>query len=295
MKVIISESQYYSIHLYETQHYPKFLEPISIKMINNIEGIMDNMLIDGSYEYNGFIKLNCRYCDDIEVHLTIDYNADINDKKEYRASYYCYDDKVNEMGKLISPEINLRIPCKDNKYDTVLLSGVISHELTHLYDDWIRINNGLSSGTRKELNVDTTNLLVDNITDEGTLNQCISMFLYLLLDSEKKAFLTQTFVELKKYKCTQDNYKDVIKKTLLYNNINKTYKIFKANIDNVEPRKVKEIITMMKRKYSSIKIPNNLNSSDYDYIEKLKAFFSVNYKRLMQKFYSLVSYYISNL
>ena len=94
----------------------------------------------------------------------------------------------------------------------MLLKTSLSHELTHLYDDWSELSRAKIGVNFNQKNVDTTKFIGNNFSKSNNdLLKKLAMLSYMSLNVEKQAFLSQTVQELESIGCNLYNYKEKLK------------------------------------------------------------------------------------
>ena len=126
----------------------------------------------------------------------------------------------------------IQCPSKNKKVMFPLLKVVLSHEITHLYDDWSELMRNGSDINYFNKNIDTTNFINSSFQMNDELYKSLSIMAYMSLKVERQAFISQTVQELESLGCTLTNYKQKIKETTLYNNISNGYNNLLKEINN---------------------------------------------------------------
>lgn len=292
----INEVQYADMFLNEERHYPKFLDKLKMDVTRAIEVEIDKRTKDKQYHFNTNISINSEYCDEINIDVTLQPYGDINDRLQYQASYY-NDNNYLQNGKLIWPQLIIMCPFVNHITDYFRLYYSVSHELTHLYDDWMSLKYGRKSILSYPQNRDTI-LFSQRAIKMGTdLGKGIGMLSYLSLKVERQAFLSQTVQELKGLGCTQFNYKEKLKETVFYGNLTKSYKLFYEGINNTYDEDLVRLNKWVIRKFPKASVPKYdvkiMNAEQYR--QKLMCWADKIYHQTMKKYGSVVSYYVDEL
>lgn len=280
----------------EERHYPKFLDYLKNKICNEIIAQISKHISNGVFSFKKILNANSEYCDNILFNININPNGDINDDKSYNAYYYnMYNNLYN--GKLYSPIIMVNCPYSNGKTNYDIIKTCISHELTHLYDDWNSLKNGNESITRQDINIDSTNLLKELMDSTSEFKRGIGGLVYLSFKTEQNAFLSQTVQELEGLGCNHNNYKETIKKTILYRNITKSYRMFYNGIKNTNETTLFEFNKLICSKFPKSNIPKYpLNSFNLNiYKNKLSKWAEKIYYKIIKNYGYVVSFYLDEL
>lgn len=292
----INENQYHSLFLDEERHYPKFLDNLKFNVSCKIYERLNDMIGGEVYKNTFTLPVDCEYVDEILVGATITVGGDLTDPKSYTARYFNNDPNL-VFGKVHKPVLIISCPSSDGKIDLMTLTYVLSHELTHLYDDWVSISNGNGCISANDTISDTTSLIGLESIPDNTILKDIAFLSYMSLKTEKQAFLSQTVQELKALDCTMWNYKEVIKKTTLYNNVYKAHKNFTEAIENLDSEQLYDICKYITDNHPNANVPqmslNVFNPEKYKI--KLMKWADKNYKDIMKRYGSVVSYYLDGL
>lgn len=269
----INEVQFRKLFLIEKLHYDyKFLSPLLknveeklyVKIDEKIKLIKNNNL--KKYTFSNIIKLNeNKYCDTIVFSINI--TKTDNNTSNVVAQYVNHKGELDSFTKkLIEPLIKINIVL-DNKYDynRLYLHSYLSHELTHLIDDYEELIKGNTSLSYK--NVTGTLEILRNLSIVNPIFQTIFNIIYTGYKFEKKAFINQSYHELKKVGCTPENYKEKYKETLPYQNYIRMYDKAIETLQNANNNDLKDanffICTNIKDK-NIPRIPvNNFNTEIY--------------------------------
>ena len=202
----INEAQYADMFLNEERHYPKFLDSIKVNVFKFVFDIIQKCIKKRIKEYQTVMKLDCEYCDEIIFKLMLCYGLDTKDKRLYKAYYLNNYNKLHN-GKIYKPQIIIDVPINNGKTNCFILDYSVSHELTHLYDDWTALRNGNESISFQAKNVYSNDMIQYLMKCGREFEKGIAMLSYLSLKVKKQAFLSQTVQELKQIGCSQFNYR----------------------------------------------------------------------------------------
>lgn len=298
MRIIkINEQQYHSLLMNEELHYPKFLDKLKDYVSMHVHIKIKEELKNKNYSFQFLLPCDSEYTDSIWFDVNIDPNGDITDKRLYNCFYY---NQYNSLfnGKLRNPKIIVNCPCKNKTVTFLLLKTALSHELTHLYDDWNELSRNKTGINFVQKNQDTTklvNMYAKQKTDD--LLKSISFLSYTSLKVEKQAFLSQTIQELEEIGCTLFNYKEKIKETIIYNNINKTYKTIVSKINSTDEETLFNFNQCIIDIVPKANIPK-LNVGQFDaerYRSMLLEWAEKTHHHMMKYYGSVVQYYLDKL
>lgn len=293
---MINEIQYADMFLNEERHYPKFLENLKTRTFEFVFEIIEKCQKSRIYEYQAIMNIDCEYCNEIIFDITLRNGLDIGDKRLYRAYYV---NNYNQLynGKLYKPQITIDVPINNRRTNYFMIDYLISHELTHLYDDWMRMREGKESISMNATNAETTNVVNYLLSCEDEMCRGVGVIAYLSLKVERKAFLSQTVQELKGLGCNQFNYKEKLKETTLYNNLTKGYRMFCYGMKNSNRDELYLLNVKIIKTYPKANIPKcDIKTFNYDeYCRKLSKWVNNVYHQTMKKYGSVVSYYIDEL
>lgn len=246
----LNEQQCRKMFLGETMHYPAFLDKLKGDVYTSVSARIISMLNDGRMTDKFCVKLDSDYVDAIDVSVILFPSEDIFDEHLYAASYLNSDGELDN-GKLRKPKLSVKAPINDGLTDLGTVKYMLSHELTHLYDDWNSIRNGYGAICNNENNVYATEFLERYISKEdGDLTRSLAFLAYISLKTEKQAFASQTVEELAKLGCEQWNYKEKIKETSFYKNVVLSYNDIVDAIEKIDDMS----LVILDRKISSVKL-----------------------------------------
>ena len=292
----INESQYRDMFLNETMHYPKFLDSLKEEVCTKVASHIANMIKSGVCDDEFMLDVDCEYVDKIVMHIKLDRDKDIRDKKAIHADYFNSSD-VLVNGKLYKPTIRLFCPVNGEVYNYFAVKYRLSHELTHLYDDWNSIRNGNGSICRSPQNMDTTEFLKDSATGAQPVLRNVAFLAYMSLNTERQSFLSQTVQELEGLGCNQWNYREKLKETDTYNNITKSHEGVVNCANNMTDTDLHMLNLWVTSQFPKASIPK-LNIGNFDaerYRTMLLKWAERVYHETMKSYGSVVQYYIDNL
>ena len=191
----------------------------------------------------------------------------------------------------------IQCPSKNKKVMFPLLKVVLSHEITHLYDDWSELIRNGSGINYFNKNIDTTNFINSSFQMNDELYKSLSIMTYMSLKVERQAFLSQTVQELESLGCTLTNYRQKIKETTLYNNISKGYNNLLKEINNSSDYILYNCNLYILNTHPKANLPK-MNIGDFDaekYREKLSKWSDFVYHDTMKMYGSIVQYYLNQL
>lgn len=293
----INESQYKKLFLNEEMHYPAFLDGIKETVSNQLIKYIGDMIKHNIMDHSFVIRLDCEYTDELVIEIHMFQSDSIDDERDY---FVIYINERNRLvnGKLYHPKIKIQCPICKKKYNPLELHYRIAHEVTHLYDDWMSLRNGNGGICQNKINSDTEDF-VRRVMRENSDKYLVDLaFLcYMSLKVERQAFLSQTIQELEYLGCTRGNYKDVLKRTSTYKNLNKSYCGVIDFLDASGDDTLSRINIFIVESFPKASIPK-LNLGDFDpnrYRQMLSKWAKRIYHNTMKSYGSVVQYYIQKL
>lgn len=281
--------------LSEERHYPSFVhnmvDEFSHTLYNVVYGMISNRIEN---KRKGFVPKNNNIVHSVLYGIHINYNDDINQYSNYRASYISdFYDKIEE--KINCATIEIYLPSINNTTNIELLDACLTHEVQHLYDDWFEQKNGKETIANFSKNVDTTRNLANALTtssDYKDIMKAISATAYLGLKMEMKAFVTQSFSEFKRIDCNCFNYKQKYKDTLSYKNYNKIKTDYINIINNAEQDILELVYNRCIEHYKDVNIPKVKNKEDLKQV--LTKWANNIYNIFIHKYGSILSYWLDS-
>lgn len=298
----------------EANHFPRFLYRYAKDLMNNsLMDMINRMLIFGDMYLDYYFSPSDRiYADKIHIEIEL-YQCDvIFDERNYYGEYF--GTKFDE-GKIQDANISLKIPVskRNTIYEPYIFSATL-HEIEHLYDDWMDFKNG-GSGILANRKIYQTSLAFTDYrkpSGKDDLKSAVGKIGYLSNYSEQKAFVTQTYAELERLKCSRENFRNVLKQTIPYRNYIKIRNDFMTLIENAD---VEDLLSLNKDVYDrfpSSSIPKfdyhnkNLSASSADRYKKKMVYIERYRKKLiswsekvlnefMKRMYGVVFQYLEDL
>lgn len=291
--VVINEQQYKDFLLNEEMHYPRFLDELKEEVSNFVYNNIIEKLQNKQTTFVFSEAVTCPYTSEIIFDVKINLDGDVSDKRQYRCQYYNGRDELKQ-GKINNPKIYVNIPSKNGIILYPFLKIALSHELTHLYDDWVCLSNGKQSINRLRQNVDTTRLLGHSLQTGEPLYKFVSILAYMELKYERQAFLSQTVQELEAIGCNQYNFREALKKTPMYSNLKKGYDglldtIYKT--DDYDLKRCNDFVMYFSPKANIPKINTGVFSPK-DYKNRILTWAERIYHKSMKFYLSIVHYYV---
>lgn len=296
MMILINENQFADMFLNEERHYPQFLDNLKSEVVTDLSKEIKWRLKNKQFKFEVYINVDCQYCYNIYFDVNLILGKDVNNRQNYSATYY---NEYNGLykGKLYKPQITVICPCNGEETDFFYLKYCISHELTHLYDDWMNLKNGENSISLQTVNIQSTEFINRFARSENDLERGVGLMSYMSLKVERQAFLSQTVQELEGIGCDTSNYREKLKETIPYNNITKSYKIFNNGLINSDEYTLSELNNKLIKYYPKSNIPKYdikvFNPQQYR--AKLRRWADNIFHQMMKRYGSVVLYYIDKL
>ena len=186
----LNEGEYRFI-LTETLHYPKFLDNIKNEIFSIVfQNVIDMVNSNQSNKEIIYKMKDCVLFDNITIQISI-YENNITLLKNYAPSFYYNVNKMTHK-KIINPLLILKIPVEYDNYQITnasALKTVITHEIGHLYDDWVSQMQGNEPFSLSEKNKEISDLINLGNNTENELIKSIGHLAYLSNETEKHSFM----------------------------------------------------------------------------------------------------------
>lgn len=287
----------------EANGYPKFLDGYFAEIYAYVRKTVDDMLMFEYYESKDYyIPKDTTYANEIFIKITLFKDNDILDVRKYTGEFSTVE---FSDGKLSRPILNFAFPF-DNNFVVYYsyMYGVMCHEVEHLYDEWKRYTTSGHGVNWPERNRESYLAFEKYRKPSGQddLRSVIGKICYLDNYSERNAFATQTYWELKRVDCSSGNYNRVMKETMPYKNYKKIKKVFVPMIKNASAEELWDLNKGVFDVYPSSEIPkfdyHKKDVNDAELIEryrnKLIQWAERTFDRFMKKFYGVVYLYLED-
>lgn len=296
-KVIkITESVYKDL-ISEEMHYPRFLDGTISKVTHLVYGCIRQMVKKRETETSITPDLgDTPYFERLNIQVRIKYDAEIDKKRFYGAYSISNERLVN--GKTGLCQIELEIPIsEDGKTNYNFIMTMISHEITHLYDDWVDLTNGGNGLFNRQSVVANTELFYDNHSSPNRLLKAISWMCYMSNYTETNAFTTQIMYELKELKCDVSNIREKYKEATSFTNLNYTLQDFHEGFENIFDEDLEDLNTYILETYPKSNVPK-MNIGAFDagrYRSMLEKWFDRESRKIRRRFMCVVQLYRDEL
>lgn len=296
----INEEQYRFL-IGEDLHYPNFLQNLKQEIKTHIYNLISSRIqgkIDDKGEYLYYLKNN-KYCDTIRLIITFHESTDIENHKNYTAQYYAEDGNDNN-GKIINPMLFLEIPIDynrtHNKFNASYISVIVSHEVGHLYDDWVILKNGKVQLCLRDEPREIGKLMNIGKANANKYIESIGFLSYLSMRTERQSFISQVYEELDGLNVDVNNYAKIYEKLTSYQNYKKTYDELCNIVNNSDDKTLYDLNRIVINVARNTSIPNmSVNNFDANvYRGKLKKFNQWLYKDFLKRLGGIIIYYINN-
>ena len=291
----LTESELSQLLLNEELHYPRYLEEMTDIILqwckDDISSLLNNK--ENSGDFLHFFTDN-HYADRLSLSISIsEGNVFSNTRAQYYNEYGTFGfNKI--INKLSCPSIYLNITLdKNGTYNEKLLKASISHELMHLYDDWLSLSQG-----KESINTNTDLMAANNMMfqKDNHLLQNMGKLLYLSNKFEKKAFITQVYNELNAVGCTDENFREKYKETITYKNYNKLETLIKQEIISSSDEELQNINYILNSEYKDTHLPklsiHNFNANEYR--DKLNKFIDNVCHDFIKKYGGILTAYLQD-
>ena len=294
-KYKLNEGEYKFI-LTEKLHYPKQLDDIKEEIFYVIYQNLINMVETNQ----NFIEIkydmkNNNLFNYIIIQITT-YENDTSILKNYTPSfYYCENELVNN--KIYKPLLSLKIPINLTSHqgsNASAIRTILTHEIGHLYDDWISQSQGNKPFSLSQKNKEIFDLSNLSNNTNVPLLKSISHLAYLSNDTEKHSFISQVFNELKLLNCNRMNWREKYPQLTSYQNYSKLYIQLKTNINNTDINNLFYINNLILYTYKNLNIPtiNVQNFDSFEYKKKILKYVEELYNDFIHRLGGIISYYL---
>ena len=291
----LTESELSQLLLNQELHYPRYLKEMTKIILqwcrDDISSVLSNKGSCGDFLH--FFKAN-QYVDGLSLSISIsEGNVFSNIIAQYYNEYGTFGfNKI--INKLSCPSIYLNITLdKNGTYNEKLLKASISHELMHLYDDWLSLSQG-----KESINTNTDLMAANNMMfqKDNHLLQNMGKLLYLSNKFEKMAFITQVYNELNAVGCTDENFREKYKETITYKNYNKLETLIKQEIISSNDEELQNINYILNSEYKDTHLPklsiHNFNANEY--CDKLNKFIDNVCHDFIKKYGGILTAYLQD-
>lgn len=282
----------------EAMHYPDFLDRIKTEVCFNVCNYVSDMVdLNKCFFETDFNTSFNLYFKTINISITLNYGENINDKKLY-GGFSNSNEKLTEDNKLDIGFLTFIFPVSDDgKYDASKIRYVVSHEVSHLYDDWndlVRSGEGIFVNKKTSSN---TILMRDFHKSENSLLRGIAWLCYFSNYTEGNSFASQIMQELKALKANHTNVKEKFKETVSYDNIKKTEKDFFEGLNNSNDGELYNLNQYIVKNNKNISLPKlNPNQFESDrYRNMLSKWAERLIHRIVKRYYGVVQLYNDRL
>lgn len=215
----------------EKMHRTDFLDGLKKDVFGFIVAKTKEMIgenaITSVFVYN---KPNC-YFHKLTIHITLKTHDGHGGLLTGNHANYINESGLRD-GKLENPCLDVMMEMStDGSIMEWFAESSVSHEINHLYDDWVWQNCGHEPIELNGTVNDRNNLAQGLMKLDSDLANDIGYCFYLSIWTEENSFINQTDIELSALGCNRHNVQEMIKKTTAYHNYNKTYTDLQADLD----------------------------------------------------------------
>jgi len=299
--VIVNEQQYSDIILCEEMHYPRFLDAVKLKVsnicIDLIKGMIENHV--SKQVFDRYID-NRLYFNHLSIDISLHYGGNMHDSYMYSGA--CESgEKLDELNYLLGCKLYLSIPVSQNgEINPGFILGTVSHEVTHLYDDWNSLMNGgpgIFNNKKEEINNDAVNdVLVYGSDKFSNIIQSLVYMLYLSINSERKAFVSQLYQELESCGTDYSNYREKLKECACYINVTDGRGNFLEDLKYADAEELENVNKWALENYKGNSIPK-MNASGFDaeaYRNKLHRWCDKIINGILHRYAGVVQCYLND-
>ena len=288
----------------EANHFPRFLYDYAKDLMDNsLRDVINGMVIFGDTHWDYyFYPSEKTYADQIHIEIELYKCDDIYDVRNYGGQYF---GTQFNGGKIQDAIISLKIPVSRHNtiYDAYVFSAAL-HEIEHLYDDWMEFSK-TGTGMLSNRKIYQTSLAFNDYVQasgKDDLKSAVGKIGYLSNYSEQKAFVTQTYAELERLKCSRENFRNVLRQTVPYRNYIKIKNNFVNIIEHADAGELLALNKDLYDRFPSSSIPKfdyhrkNLMPNFIErYRKKLITWSELVFKEFMKRMYGVVFQYLEDL
>lgn len=283
----------------EAQHYPDFLDNVKMEVVYHVTQYVNNMIKNKQYELKDTVvnmDYYKQYFDSFTLNVRLFEDEDIDNDKNYGAK--AFSDEKLEKGKLIGAKITVNASIS-NKWETDIsrLRYVVSHEVTHLFDDWDNLSRGGEGVFNNKETTANVTFMKKMENDTNKIIKSLRWIAYLSIKTESNAFTQQLMQELERLKATRLNIKEKFRETVSYNNMKKSEIEFNNALKNTNFYELLETNNIINDYYSHSSIPK-MNPNQFDaekYLNRLKNWGERVLHKLSRRYYGVVQLYHDRL
>lgn len=305
-RYVLTERQYDLMKrgkIHEVKGYPKFLDGYFAEIYAYVKNVVDDMIKRGVVEHEGYYKpKDTTYTNEIFVKVELVRDNDILFMGKYKGYFEC---EGFSEGKLVTPTLYFQFPIDKNSVTYYgYIYSIVCHEVEHLYDEWKRCTTSGHRIKDSKKSGETYDAYVyyRKPNDKDDLKSVVGKIGYLNNYSERNAFATQVYGELKRVGCSSGNYNRVMKETVPYKNYQVIKKSFIPMIKNASVEELWYLNKDVFDNYPSSEIPKfdyhkkDMNDSELieRYRNKLIQWANRTFDRFMKKFYGVVYVYLED-
>lgn len=275
----------------EERHYPSFLDNFKDDVKDKFNKKLNSMLKERIRKSVFEIDVQSEYCDKIMFDVTIIPTDTLHDLTKYSMSYR--NESEFKDSKIQLPEIVCNLPYDErkNEMNIILCDVFLTHELTHLFDDWMALKNGKKSIFFDNVPSVNYNLAFFGKFQNNGFAKAFSDLIYMANRIEERAYLSEVFSELAYYGCNDKNCQEKMKETIAYRNMVDAKNNFDNELSSADFPVIKVCLNMVKDVLKKLRIKYCGDNEKWQRNE-LKLLADRVFRRYMQRYYSIVGYYL---
>ena len=283
----------------EAQHYPDFLDNVKMEVCYNVRHCILGMIKHKKTElkdYNIELKHFKEYFNSFILNVKLKKYNNIKEKRKYKAT--SFSDGVLKDNKLLGVKINVTAPISDEwKTEMSYLEYIVSHEVTHLFDDWENIKMGGKGVYRNNKTIANMNFINNADKSNNSLIKSLRWLAYLSIYTESNAFAQELMQELKTLQAGHFNIKEKFKETVSYNNLKKTEIEFNNVMKNANFIDLMYANDELITKYRDTSIPkmNQMQFNADKYYSMLTKWGDRILHKLSRRYFGVVQLYYDRL
>lgn len=232
----------------------------------------------------------------LKVKISVGHGKNLDPRRMCSAQYY-NGSGFDRESRLENPEMSVTVQVSsDGWYPKQWLEACISHEVTHLYDDWKWMNLGHESLCVSPKHTGEAELMAAGDMYGIGLLKTIGFGCYLSSESEENAFIGQVCEELKMLGAKRRNVSKKLKSTSSYRNYKKFGIDMKHYINKCDESTAKTVNELISNWFDKSGVPYIRNGFDFSVFSEKMLKWAENIRmHFMKRYCGAVQYYLDLL
>lgn len=232
----------------------------------------------------------------LKVKISVGHGKNLDQRRMCSAQYY-NGSGLDRENRLENPEMSVTVQVSsDGWYPKQWLVACISHEVTHLYDDWKWMNLGHESLCVSPKHTGAAELMAVGAQYGIHLLGTIGFGCYLSAQSEENAFIGQVCEELAMLSATRRNIHKKLKATSSYRNYRKFTIDLKHHLSECDESTAKTVNDLITNWFNKSGVPCVKGRFDFQEFSSRMVKWSENVRmHFMKRYCGAVQYYLDLL